>query len=58
MYNPISDYDLFWSNGDNCENKMVMEAMSRNRFRMIKRAIHLGSMEDKEEETLGRFKKN
>ncbi len=45
--NPISDYDLHWSNGDNCETKMVKGAMHRNRFRMIKRAIHFGITEDR-----------
>jgi hypothetical protein len=56
-YNPISDYDLYWSNGDDCENKMVKEAMSRDRFRMIKTAIYFGSMENKEGETPDGYKK-
>jgi hypothetical protein len=43
-YNPISDYDFYWSNGDDCENKMVKEAMPRDRIRMINTAIYFGSM--------------
>jgi hypothetical protein len=56
-YHPITDYDLYWSNSEDCENKMVKAAMSRNRFRVLKKCIHFGSLEDQEGETPDRYKK-
>lgn len=56
-YNPIVDYDLYWSVSGDCENKMVKEAMSRDSFRNIKKCFHLGSKEDREGEVPDRYKK-
>jgi len=56
-YNPITDYDLYWSNAEDCENKLVKGAISRNRFRLVKKSIHFGSKPDKEGETPDKYKK-
>jgi hypothetical protein len=56
-YNPVTDYDLYWSNSEDCANRMVKAAMARDRFRIIKKCIHFGSLEDKEGEIPDRFKK-
>jgi hypothetical protein len=56
-YNPVTDYDLYWSTSEDTENKMVKAAMSRDRFRVVKKCIHFGSMEDQEGETPDRYKK-
>jgi hypothetical protein len=56
-YNRNVDYDLYWSQSEDCENKMVKAAMTRNRFRTIKKCIHFGSIEDREGETPDRYKK-
>jgi len=56
-YHPVTDYDLYWSISEDCENKMVKSAMTRDRFRILKRCIHFGSLEDQEGETPDRFKK-
>jgi Transposase IS4 len=39
---------MYWSNSENSENKIVKRAMSRDRFKTIKKCIHFGSIEDKE----------
>ncbi len=39
-YNPVADYDLYWSNSEDCANRMVKAAMARDRFRIIKKCIH------------------
>jgi hypothetical protein len=31
-YNKVTDYKLYWSNSEDTENKMIKNAMSRNRF--------------------------
>lgn len=41
-YNKVTDYKLYWSNSEDTENKMIKNAMSRNRFLQIKRCFHLG----------------
>jgi len=56
-YNPITDYDLYWSNSDDCVNKIVKEAISRNRFRLVKKSLHFGCKPDKEGETPDKYKK-
>jgi hypothetical protein len=56
-YNRNIDYDLYWSQSKDCENQMVKAAVSRNRFRTIKKCIHFGSVEDKEGATPDKFKK-
>lgn len=56
-YNTVTDYTMYWSNSEDSENKMVKGAMSRDRFKIIKKCIHFGSIEDKEGETPDRYKK-
>jgi hypothetical protein len=56
-YNPVTDYELYWSNSDDCGNKLVKTAMSRDRFRVIKKSFHLGSEDDRVGETPDRYKK-
>jgi Transposase IS4 len=56
-YNTTTDYPMYWSNSEDSENKMVKGAMSRGRFKTIKKCIHFGIIEDKEGETPDRYKK-
>ncbi len=35
-YNIVPDYKLYWSNSEDMENKLIKQAMSRDRFHMIK----------------------
>jgi hypothetical protein len=56
-YNPVTDSELYWSISEDCENRLVKGAMSRDRFRNIKRSFHLGSQEDREGEVPDRYKK-
>ncbi len=56
-YNRNIDYNLYWSQSKDCENQMVKAAVSRNRFRTIKKCIHFKSVEDKEGATPDKFKK-
>jgi hypothetical protein len=41
-YNKVIDFKLYWSNSEDTENKMIKQAMSRDRFLMIKRCFHMG----------------
>ncbi len=41
-YNKVIDFKLCWSNSEDTENKMIKQAMSRDRFLMIKRCFHMG----------------
>ncbi len=45
-YNKVTDYRMYWSNSEDTENKMVKNAMSRDRFMTVKRCFHLGQAED------------
>lgn len=56
-YNPITDFELYWSNSEDCENRLVKGAMPRDKFRVIKKSFHLGSEEDREGEVPDRYKK-
>jgi hypothetical protein len=56
-YNPVTDYEMYWSISEDCENRLVKSAMSRDRFRTIKRCFHLGSKEDRDGEVPDRYKK-
>jgi Transposase IS4 len=35
---------MYWSNSEDTENKMAKGAMSRDRFKTIKKCIHFGSI--------------
>ncbi len=41
-YNKVTDCKLYWSNSEDTENKMIKNAMSRNRFLQIKRGHGVG----------------
>jgi hypothetical protein len=56
-YNLVTDYEMYWSISEDCENRLVKSAMSRDRFRTIKRCFHLGSKEDRDGEVPDRYKK-
>ncbi len=56
-YNPATDYVMYWSISEDCENRLVKSAMSRDWFRTIKRCFHLGSKEDRDGEVPDHYKK-
>ena len=37
----VTDYRMYWSNSELTENKMIKNAMSRDRFLLVKRCFHL-----------------
>jgi hypothetical protein len=41
-YNKVIDLKLYWSNSEDTEDKMIKQAMSRDRFLMIKYCFHIG----------------
>lgn len=43
-YNHVTDYLLYWSNSEDTANPMVKNAISRNRFKTVKRCFHLGEI--------------
>jgi hypothetical protein len=52
-----NNYDLYWSQLEDCANQIVKAAMTRNRFRTIKKCFHFESTEDREGEIPDRYKK-
>jgi hypothetical protein len=48
---------MICNGSEDIENKMTRAAMSRDRFRVVMKCIHFGSMEDKEGDTPDRFEK-
>ena len=62
-YSKVTDYKLYWSNSGDTENRMVKDAISKNRFVLVKRFFHMGEKplvkEAKEGEAPGedRYKK-
>jgi hypothetical protein len=55
-YNHNMDYDLYWSQSEDCDNRTVKAAVTRNCFRTIKKCIQFGSTEDRDGETLDKHK--
>jgi Transposase IS4 len=53
----VTNLHLYWSNADDTENKLVKDAVARDRFKLIKKSLHFGSKPDKEGETPDRCKK-
>jgi hypothetical protein len=43
-YNTVPNYKLYWSNSEDMENKLIKQAMSRDRFHMIKDSFQLGTV--------------
>jgi tRNA/tmRNA/rRNA uracil-C5-methylase (TrmA/RlmC/RlmD family) len=56
-HNHNMDYDLYWSQSEDCENRTVKAAVTRNSFRTIKKCIQFGSAEGRDWETLDKHKK-
>ena len=42
-YISLTNYELYWSNSLDTANTLVKSSMSRDRFKLIKRFLHLGS---------------
>ncbi len=57
-YNHNMDYNLYWSQSEDCKNRTVKDAVTRNCFRTIKKHIQFGSTEDRDgEKTMDIHKK-